>query len=174
MYSKSFNILVLVLFIATLSAINFLAPVTKSYAQETVAIEVSENYKQEMNCLAENIYYESGFESYEGKLAVAQVTINRVNSGKFPTTVCGVVKQKNRINGSWVCQFSWVCQSVSHVVRNKYQWDECVMVARKAITEANVHTYIAQTNSLYYHNNQVRPGWKLIRVTQIGNHIFYR
>jgi spore germination cell wall hydrolase CwlJ-like protein len=65
-------------------------------------------------------------EPYEGKLAVAQVTMNRANSSKFPSTVCDVVYQKT---GS-TYQFSWVGEKVSSI-KNKYAWEECLIVARK-------------------------------------------
>jgi spore germination cell wall hydrolase CwlJ-like protein len=87
-------------------AMNFLQPTTKSYAQEVIAVVASDDvgpqFNRELDCLAQNIYYEAATESYEGKLAVAQVTVNRTNSGKFPTSICGVVKQKNVINGALV------------------------------------------------------------------------
>jgi spore germination cell wall hydrolase CwlJ-like protein len=57
--------------------------------------------------------------------------------------------------------------------KNKYEWEESVFVARKALTQPVVHTALAQQNALFYHNNQVNPGWHLRRITQIGNHIFY-
>ena len=72
--------------------------------------QVSQEYNKQVECLAKNIYWESASESYEGKLAVAQVTMNRVNSGKFPSDICSVVYQKtvNRESRT-VCQFSWTC-----------------------------------------------------------------
>lgn len=132
-------------------------------------------FKEEVQCLAENIYYESAKESFEGKLAVAQVTINRVNSGKFPSTVCGVVKQKSMIQGVMVCQFSWFCnKAYTKLVRNQYQWEESVIVAKKALTSAVAHDKLHEQNALYYHANYVNPGWRLQKVGQIGNHIFYK
>ena len=82
----------------------------------SIAAQAQENYglaeveQKEVNCLAKNVYYEAGLESYEGQVAVAQVTVNRVEDGKFPTSICGVVHQKTRVpSGRTVCQFSWVC-----------------------------------------------------------------
>ena len=149
-------------------------PISTTLAQEIVSHQVKNNFNSEVQCLAENIYYEAGNESYEGKLAVAQVTINRANSGNFPSTVCGVVNQKNNINGNLVCQFSWVCNSLTSMIRNKYQWEESQLVAKRALTSHVAHDLMYQQNALYYHANYVNPGWKLTRVAQIGNHIFYR
>ena len=53
--------------------------------------------ERQLACLAKNIYYEAGYESFEGKVAVAQVTINRANSGDFPSDICGVIYQKSVI-----------------------------------------------------------------------------
>jgi spore germination cell wall hydrolase CwlJ-like protein len=164
----------LIIFTFTLLSLNFLQTTTKSYAQKIISVNVGPEFDRELNCLAQNIYYEAGTESYEGKLAVAQVTINRTNSGKFPESVCGVVKQKSVINGALVCQFSWVCNGMNAVIRNKYQWDEALVVARKALTEPIAHDTLYKVNALYYHANYVHPGWNLIKVAIIGNHIFYK
>jgi spore germination cell wall hydrolase CwlJ-like protein len=165
----------LILFSIFLIVINLLVPVAKAYAQEVMIQEVSEQFNREVQCLAENIYYESAKESFEGKLAVAQVTINRVNSGKFANTVCGVVRQKDVIHGVMVCQFSWFCnQAYTKLVRNPYQWEESVIVAKRALTSAVAHDKLYEQKAMYYHANYVNPGWKLQKVGQIGNHIFYR
>jgi spore germination cell wall hydrolase CwlJ-like protein len=163
----------LVVFSLLLLTINIAIPTSRNIAQQVMIADIGPEFSKELNCLAENIYYESASETFEGKLAVAQVTINRVNSGKFLDTVCGVVKQKNNINGSTVCQFSWVCTSVHTMIRNPYQWQESLIVARKALTEPFVHDILAQRNAMYYHAVYVKPGWKLPVVTKIGNHIFY-
>jgi spore germination cell wall hydrolase CwlJ-like protein len=160
---------------AFLIALNLLVPAAKAFEHDNQSAEVREHFNKELQCLAENVYYESKSESFEGKLAVAQVTINRVNSAKFSDTICGVVKQKNVVNGIMVCQFSWFCnQAYTKMVRNTYQWEESVIVAKKALTSAVAHDILHQSNALYFHANYVNPGWKLTRVTQIGNHIFYR
>jgi len=130
--------------------------------------QVSENFNKELACLTKNIYYEAAQESYEGKLAVAQVTLNRANDPNFPSTICGVVYQKTL----GTCQFSWTCLK-NLAIQNKYAWEESEMVARKALTEPNVHDTIARTNALYYHAVYVNPGWKGRVITKIGNHVFY-
>lgn len=57
-------------------------------------IELTPQLEKELLCLAKNIYYEAGYEPFEGKVAVAQVTINRTENGRFPSTICDVVKQR--------------------------------------------------------------------------------
>jgi spore germination cell wall hydrolase CwlJ-like protein len=157
-----------------LIAINLLIPVAKAQVINFTKNSVGSHFSNEVQCLAENIYYESASESFEGKLAVAQVTLNRVNSGKFPSTVCGVVKQKDIINGVMVCQFSWFCSQAYNMARNKYQWEESVLVAKKALTSEVAHDTLHREKAMYYHANYVRPNWNLPKITQIGNHIFYK
>lgn len=144
---------------------------TKIQAYETndEVEEVRTLFKEELLCLAENIYYEAASESYEGKLAVAQVTINRANSGKFPPSICGVVKQRT----GKICQFSWVCDK-SYSPKDSYKWEESLHVARKALTSPTAHTLLKKTNAMFYHADYVNPKWRKQRVAQIGRHIFYR
>ena len=141
-----------------------------SAQEQTFSYEqlVAQDLGKQVLCMAKNLYYEAAMEPYEGKLAVAQVTMNRANSSKFPSTVCDVVYQKT---GS-TYQFSWVGEKVSEI-RNKYAWEECLMVARKALTESKLHDTIYKTQAMYYHNTSVNPAWKLKYVAKIGNHLFY-
>jgi spore germination cell wall hydrolase CwlJ-like protein len=138
--------------------------------QQTFSFEtaISQDIGKQVLCMAKNIYYEAAMEPYEGKLAVAQVTMNRANSSQFPSDVCGVVYQK--VNNTY--QFSWVGEKVGEV-KNKYAWEECLMVARKALTEKRLHDTIYRTKAMYYHNTSVKPGWNLKYVAKIGNHLFY-
>jgi spore germination cell wall hydrolase CwlJ-like protein len=129
---------------------------------------IAQDIGKQILCMAKNIYYEAAMEPYEGKLAVAQVTLNRANSSKFPSTICEVVYQKT--NNTY--QFSWVGEKVSEV-KNKYAWEESLMVARKALTEHKLHDTIYKTKAMYYHNTSVNPAWKLKYVAKIGNHLFY-
>jgi spore germination cell wall hydrolase CwlJ-like protein len=129
--------------------------------------QVSMAIQQEINCLSETIYYEAGNESYEGKLAVAAVVINRTKSKLFPSSICSVVYQKT---GN-IYQFSWV--GTKKYVKNIYSWEESQMVAKKAFTESNIHHTIQKSNALFYHNTSVDPKWKLKFIVKIGNHLFY-
>ena len=137
--------------------------------------QISADMNKQIDCLAKNIYYEAGSESYEGKLAVAQVTMNRVNDPKYPKDICSVVYQKTTDeNLKTVCQFSWTCMVKEMISKDKYMWEEAVLIAKRALTEPFLHDTIAQTNALYYHAVYVKPGWNKTKVVkQIGNHIFY-
>ena len=70
---------------------------------------------KQLDCLTRNIYWEAATEPFEGKVAVAQVTINRVASGRFAPDICGVVYQKNVIYDRVICQFSWFCDGSSKI-----------------------------------------------------------
>ena len=77
-------------------------------------VSTTEKIKQ-LECLTRNIYWEAASEPFEGKVAVAQVTMNRVASGRFAPDVCGVVYQKNVFYDRVVCQFSWYCEGTHRV-----------------------------------------------------------
>ena len=134
-------------------------------------VSTTEKIKQ-LDCLTRNIYWEAASEPFEGKVAVAQVTMNRVASGKFGDSVCGVIYQKNVFYEKVICQFSWVCET-THKVRPIHQplWKESELVAKKVLLE-NFRLPGLQ-NALYYHADYVSPGWKLPKIDQIGRHIFY-
>jgi len=162
--------------ILTITTVVFMTPTfSNGFINSVTEKQVSADFNKQVDCLAKNIYYESAQESYEGKLAVAQVTMNRVNSGKFPSDICSVVYQKTTDqNLKTICQFSWTCMVKELVVRDKYAWEESVMIAKRALTEPFLHDTIAQSNALYYHAVYVNPGWNKTKVVkQIGNHIFY-
>ena len=133
---------------------------------------IADNFNKQVMCMAKNIYYESATESYEGKLAVAQVTMNRANTGgTFPTDVCSVVYQKT----GTTCQFSWTCSKDLVGIRDHYAWEECLMIAKRAMTQGVLHMELAKSKALFYHAAYIQPGWNNIRVVRrIGNHIFYR
>jgi spore germination cell wall hydrolase CwlJ-like protein len=155
-------------------SLNLMIPSIRIMAQDFYVRQVATEFNQSLQCLAENIYWEAGKESFEGKLGVAQVTINRVNSGKFRSTVCGVVKQKDTINGNTICQFSWFCDKFSKSISNRNEYKDSVEAARIALTEPYAHSTLYKQKAMYYHASYVNPGWKLPVVTKIGNHIFYK
>jgi spore germination cell wall hydrolase CwlJ-like protein len=135
------------------------------------AITLAERSKQ-LDCLAINIYKEAGYEPFEGKVAVAQVTLNRVADANFPNNVCGVVYQKSR-GTRVVCQFSWYCDRV-HKNRtvNEKAYNESYKVAKKVLLENFKLDSI--TEALYYHADYINPKWNKTKVGKIGQHIFYK
>lgn len=129
--------------------------------------------ERQLACLARNIYYEAGSEPFEGKVAVAQVTLNRVESGKFPPDVCQTIYQKNIFYEKVVCQFSWYCDraAMSRPV-HKGNFDESMIAAKKVLLEG--FRLPSLENALFYHADYVNPGWKKQQVAKIGRHIFYK
>jgi spore germination cell wall hydrolase CwlJ-like protein len=134
-------------------------------------VTAAERTKQ-LDCLTRNIYWEAASEPFEGKVAVAQVTLNRVETGRFGSGVCGVVYQKNIFYEKVVCQFSWYCEG-NHKVKaiHKPLWHESEEVAKKVLLEG--FRLPSLKNALYYHADYVSPGWKLPKIEKIGRHIFY-
>ena len=154
----------------TLKKINNLREAQFVSSKDVVSIRDRE---RQLDCLAKNIYHEAASEPFEGKVAVAQVTMNRAESGKFPSDVCAVVYQKNVIYEKVICQFSWACEN-THKIKPVYakMYTESEEVAKKVLLENFKLSTL--TEAMYYHNTSVHPGWKKTKITQIGNHIFYK
>lgn len=145
---------------------------SQTLSSDVVAVSARDVQKQ-LQCMAKNIYWEAASESFEGKVAVAQVTINRMESGLFPSTICGVVYQKNTIYDKVVCQFSWFCEAnnVTKAIQPK-QYKESEEVAKMVMLEGM--RLPGLKDALYYHADYVNPKWNKPRITQIGRHIFYK
>ncbi|WP_265570127.1 cell wall hydrolase [Sphingomicrobium nitratireducens] len=120
---------------------------------------------REANCLATAVYFEARGESLEGQLAVADVVLNRAESGQYPSDWCSVVKQK--------AQFSFVKNGRFPKVTEYEAWEDAKAIARIAIDGASE---IVRGDVLWYHADYVAPTWRrnLNQVTKVGVHIFYR
>lgn len=138
------------------------------------------NAKKQVECLADNIFFEAAYEPKEGQIAVASVTFNRVNSRHFAKDICGVVKEKT----TRVCQFSWYCQDKERSTsynKEKYLTEKQKEVYNNIYNLAlylyvNSNRIKDNTNgALYYHADYVNPHWRhLNRTVKIGRHIFYK
>jgi spore germination cell wall hydrolase CwlJ-like protein len=131
-----------------------------------------ENLNKEERCLAEAIYFEARSEPEDGQAAVAQVVLNRVRSGLYPTSVCGVVYQ-NR-NRKFACQFSFACEGKSLRVNEPDSWKTAVRIAREVTFGQTYNEEVGAAT--HYHANYVRPFWakRLKKMDVIGRHIFYK
>ena len=131
--------------------------------------ELNKEEQKQIDCLALNIYREAGYESEDGKIAVALVTMNRVKAPGFPDSVCKVVQQKTKN----VCQFSWKC--IAHLPRVD---QELYKYTREIATRVFLNHNILEDitlGALFYHADYVRPRWHKLEVTtKIGRHIFYK
>lgn len=130
-----------------------------------IKIIETENDIMNIECLAKNIYFEARSESKAGKIAVANVTMNRTESEKFPDDVCGVVYQKK--------QFSWTNKLKNKTPKNVKVYKEIYNIA-----EAVYYNQIVDITdgALFYHTNEVKPSWskEMEKVAVIDNHIFYK
>ena len=140
------------------------SPSADSLHELVAETEVGEALTQNMRCLAAAIYFESKGEPLEGQLAVGRVIVNRAKSGRFPSTYCGVVQQPS--------QFSFVRGGQIPAVRTaSAAWRTAQAIAKIA------HDGSWQSpakGALFFHARYVSPGWRLQRVAQVSNHIFYR
>ena len=126
---------------------------------------------RQMRCLAEAIYFESRSEPEAGQAAVAQVVLNRVRSGIYPSTVCGVVYQDR--NRPFACQFSFACEGKSLRIEEPGAWAVATRIADAVDRRQMYDPAVAE--AVNYHANYVSPFWVgyLRRVDRIGAHIFY-
>ena len=119
--------------------------------------------KADLNCLAKNIYNEARGQSYIGKVAVAQVTINRLEKNKWGNTICSVVMSKG--------QFSWTAEKKKNY--GGPEWENSIQVARDVLE--NGIRLLGMEKAIYFHNNTVKPYWvnKVNYIVKIDDHIFY-
>ena len=142
------------------------APQGVSLAALVEQHSAEESSDEQFQCLASAVYFESRGEPLEGQLAVAEVILNRVASGRFRGTVCDVVTQPS--------QFSFVRGGrIPEPNRSSAAWSRAVAIARIAMD--NLHD-VTGDQSLFFHATYVRPSWgrPSARIARIGNHIFYR
>lgn len=143
---------------------------TFAYDDEFIKTSIDES---EINCLAQNIYHEARNQEFVGQIAVAFVTLNRVNDWRYPDTFCGVVKDGYNPPRT-DCQFSWYCDGKPDTIHEMRAWEYAQVVAKQVAYD---HDYIIDpTNgSTHYHTLWVNPWWAshLSYIGVIGDHIFY-
>ena len=125
------------------------------YVTFAPSLEIKHVSAKQLKCLADNIYYEARGEPVEGQLAVALVTLNRAKG----SSICEEVYKPH--------QFSWT--SKPKKITEPDEWEKSYALAYKAMTSIT-NTFEAT----HYHSIKVNPHWKLKRIDQIGNHIFYK
>ena len=146
-------------------------PVVQVIEKEKVVKEpvyLSKYDKKQIQCMAENTYFEAGHEPVKGRIAVNNVVLNRAKDDRFPSTPCGVINQRT----ARVCQFSWKCEGGKRIR------DGVAFAKAKEIAE---HVYLGNYGDVtrgakFYHADYVSPGWGRVfaRTTKIGAHIFYK
>lgn len=135
---------------------------------------------EERECLARNVYFEARSETIAGQVAVAWVTLNRMESNRFPNTICGVVHQaRTDSNGNPLrnqCQFSWYCDGKSDRIRNQRAWEDVQLITDVVLVDWARAKESPVENATFYHADYVNPYWasSFTEVATVDNHIFYK
>lgn len=121
-------------------------------------------------CLSEALYFEARGETVKGQFAVAEVILNRVQSKRFPNTVCGVIHQGT--GKLHQCQFTYTCDGRAENIHEPAAYDRVAKVAR-LILDGKADTLT--DGATFYHTKSVRPRWSRVykKTAQIGVHMFY-
>lgn len=137
-------------------------------------VRVSQQNERQLNCLILNIYHEARGEPLAGQYAVAEVTLNRVASPRFPDTICDVVYEQrwDRIRKRNVGAFSW-----TELTRSSDIDRQAAQNAREIAEAVYGQQFEPRVEeALFYHASYIRPSWARTkdRVASIGRHIFYK
>lgn len=122
-------------------------------------------------CLTEALYFEARGESLAGQVAVAEVILNRVDSRRYPDSVCAVVGQgSENLNA---CQFSFKCDGKKEEMANREAFERAGQIARLMLDGRDRSLTL---NATHYHADSVNPRWarRLVPTAKIGAHVFYR
>ena len=125
----------------------------------------------QFRCLSEALYFEARGESVKGQFAVAEVILNRVDSARFPDTLCGVIKQGT--GRKYQCQFTYTCDGNKEIISEPKAFERVRKVARVVMDGKERDLTGGAT---HYHTTAVRPRWSRVykKTARIGTHIFYR
>ena len=136
----------------------------RSLSELVTRQNVSSPLSRELNCLAGAIYFESKSEPLAGQLAVGRVVVARARSGRFADSYCGVVYQPS--------QFSFVRGStMPPIPRDSRGWKTAVAIAQIAHDGSWASPV---EGALFFHSARISPRWRVARMSQVGNHVFYR
>jgi spore germination cell wall hydrolase CwlJ-like protein len=130
------------------------------------------DFAKSAKCLTEAIYFEARGEPVRGQMAVAQVVMNRVFSGYYPSTVCGVVYQNS--NRHLACQFTFACDGIPDVVREPDAWERAKKIAAETLDGKLWLPEVGKAT--HYHAYWVHPSWvhEMTKLYRLGVHTFYR
>jgi spore germination cell wall hydrolase CwlJ-like protein len=122
-------------------------------------------------CLTEALYFEARGETVAGQFAVAEVILNRVDSDRFPDSVCGVIRQGT--GKRYQCQFTYTCDGRPETITERRSHERLGKVARLMLDGAD---RVLTKGATHYHTTAVNPRWarKFPRTATIGVHHFYR
>jgi len=170
-------VVVTVLFSVVLFETESDAKVTEQEDQIIRYSSLTESDRRQVECLAQNIYYEARGENQDGHVAVALVTMNRSLSKLYPNNVCNVVREKL----GKTCQFTWWCDPELRSKATLYNYTQQEKAVYEEIRNLALHVYVNRDKiedftggAIFYHANYVNPRWKYKKTAQIGKHIFYK
>ncbi len=168
--------------IETLAPLASTRPESRPAGLERRVVQYSRNWlrhvstrplNEQESCLATAIYHEARGESIRGQFAVAEVILNRVDSRRFPNSICGVVYQGVQQGRRGGCQFSFACDGNSEAMPNRSAARTAQRIAQ--VMSDGGHRGLTQ-GALYFHTTAVNPSWatRFTQTTHIGAHLFYR
>lgn len=157
--------------VARLSSLPGKPETTIAYSEDWVAAQPVASGGQRWQCLSEALYFEARGETVEGLFAVSEVILNRVDSPRFPNSVCGVIRQGT--GRHLQCQFTYTCDSNDEAIHNPTAYRRVAKVARAMLDGA---PRILTKGATHYHTVNVNPSWSrnFAMTARIGVHKFYR
>ncbi|QCO56993.1 cell wall hydrolase (plasmid) [Pseudorhodobacter turbinis] len=147
------------------------APLRVKYDGAWVSGQPKATGGEQFACLAQALYFEARGETIKGQFAVAEVILNRVDSQRYPNSVCGVVQQgAERRNG---CQFSYICDGRPDTIKEKRAYARVAKIARAMIDGA---PRALTGGATHFHTTNIFPRWARVfpKTAKIGSHLFYR
>lgn len=146
-------------------------PITATFSKHWLDSQPPASGGEQWRCLSEALYFEARGETVKGQFAVAEVILNRVESGRFPDSLCSVINQGT--GRRYQCQFTYTCDGRDEVIAEPGAFRHVGKVARAAMDGVGVDLTDGAT---YYHTNAVRPSWsrRFQETARIGVHVFYR
>lgn len=141
------------------------------YSRSWIDAQPNASGSAQWRCLAEALYFEARGETVKGQFAVAEVIMNRVKSGRFPSSVCGVINQGT--GKKYQCQFTYTCDGYAEVIAEPRAFTRVGKVARYMLDGRVPELTKGAT---HYHTTAVNPRWARVytRTARIGVHLFYR
>ncbi len=144
---------------------------TLGYTREWLDAQSPAKGDAQWRCLSEALYFEARGETVKGQFAVAEVILNRVDSPRYPNSVCGVVRQGT--GRKYACQFTYTCDGRAEVIAERRVFERVAKIADIMVGGAERPLTGGAT---HYHTKSVSPGWSrsFPRTASIGDHYFYK
>jgi spore germination cell wall hydrolase CwlJ-like protein len=141
------------------------------YDRTFLASQPAASGGEQWRCLSEALYFEARGENVRGLFAVGEVIMNRLDSARYPSTLCGVINQGT--GRQFACQFTYTCDGAAEQIHEHAAWMQVGKVARMLLDGAPRELTSGAT---HYHTRAVNPRWASIfpRTASIGSHYFYR